>query len=331
MNVSRCMQTTDCATYETPFGYCDVTVNRSCAESAFASDVRGAAESLRQYATHLELLLLRKNNEVNELRSIMTARVEEERHKQLENERIIIHQARHSAMGEVLGIIAHQWRQPLHGISLVIQNIMDAWEYGELGDEILNRSVNTALGQVMYLSQTINDFCTFLSPVKTMEQFNPVLCVNEIVGLLSGWFSDLSTIDVQKWGVIEENFLVTGCQDEFKHVIFNLLDNSNDAIQAKQHRIGPAFRGRIIIDFQRRDDDAVIVVADNGGGIAESAMEHIFKPYFTTKTKASGIGLYTSKLIIENCMNGSLWAENIPEGALFGIRLPLMIADGGAA
>jgi signal transduction histidine kinase len=242
----------------------------------------------------------------------------------------MIHPARYAAMGEMLGTIAHQWRQPLNVISLTVQNMKDAWDYGEFNAELLDRSVFKTMEQVMLLSRTIDDFRTFLNPVETSEIFNPVECVKECVGLLSGWFSNFPAIEVRNTDEAANDIRIAGCQNVFKQVIINVLNNANDAIQGRQRSIGPAFRGEVSINIRCRDDYAVICIADNGGGIAESAMDHIFEPYFTTKDKANGIGigLYVSKLIIENSMNGSLWGENIPDGALFGIKLPLALDEG---
>lgn len=298
------------------------------------SGCRGAEsgrERLQMYATHLELMLLRKNCEISELQRMMEARVEEMKQKQSEHERVMIHQARHAAMGEMLGTIAHQWRQPLNSISLVFQNMKDAWEYGEFDGELLDRSLFKVMEQIMGLSRTIDDFRSFLAPVKASVSFNPVRCVEESVGLLSGWFSNFPAIDIRRSDLTDEDIPITGCPNAFSQVVFNLLTNATEAVQVRQRLIGPDFSGRITINFHLDDDAFFISFADNGGGIAESAMEHIFKPYFTTKSKANGMGtgLYVSKLIIENSMNGSIWAENINDGALFSIRLPVVLGDGG--
>jgi signal transduction histidine kinase len=287
-------------------------------------------ERLQQYISHIERLLLNKCREVSELQRIMELNVENILQKQVEHNHVMIHQARYAAMGEMLGTVAHQWRQPLHAISLIIQNMQDAWEFGEFSEEFLDRSVIQAMEKIMYLTRTIDDFRTFLNPVKSAEYFSPLRCVDECVGLLSGWFTNFPAIDVHKNDGVEEFMRIAGCQNAFKQVLINLLNNANDAV-SKQQRFATAFRGRITIDIQCSNNEAIIGVADNGGGIDASAMGQIFEPYFTTKDKTNGIGLglYISRLIIENNLNGCLWAENIPEGALFSIRLPIAMNDGG--
>ena len=233
------------------------------------------------------------------------------------HEQVMIHQARHAAMGEMLGTIAHQWRQPLNVISLVVQNMKDAWEYGEFSGELLNLSVSRTMEQIVFLSRTIDDFRMFLNPVETSEFFNPIQCVHEIVGVLSGWFSDFPAITVETTDAAEPDVRIAGCHNAFTQVILNLLNNANDAVHEQQRRIGSGFHGLITIHCERRDKDVVISISDNGSGIDVLEIDHIFDPYFTTKHTLNGIGvgLYISRMIVEHSMNGSLWAENIQSGA----------------
>ncbi len=336
MTGAKKCRTIDFAGYKPSFGHRIAdgnTAGSPCADiiSAGSASADVGVEFLHLYTTHLESLVLQKNSELYELQSSMESRIEAMRQKQAAQERVMLHQARHAAMGELLGAIAHQWRQPLNGVSIIVQNIKDAWEYGELDEEYLNLSAFKIVEQITMLSRTLDDFRMFLNPEVTTQHFIPMRSIEEIVGLISGWFSNYPDIIIN---AIEgaENFQVAGCQNSFNQVILNLLGNANDAIQERQRLIGPEFRGRIEINFTHGDYDAVMTVSDNGGGIAETAMEQLFMPYFTTKTKEAidiGIGLYISKLIIENSMGGELWAENIPEGALFGLRLPASITDGG--
>lgn len=334
MTGAKMIQLTEYAADDSPLGYSVLSGEtgkelHDGVSGCVAADIR--RERLQLYATHLELMLLRKNSEISELHRIMESRVEEMKQKQSEHERVMIHQARHAAMGEMLGTIAHQWRQPLNSISLVFQNLKDAWEYGEFDGDLLDRSLVKVMEQIMGLSRTIDDFRSFLTPVNLSESFYPVRCIEESVGLLAGWFSNFPMIDIQMSDHTVEKTPITGCPTAFTQVVFNLLTNAAEAVQARQRLVGPVFKGIVSIHFQRNDSDVIIRFADNGGGIAEDAMEHIFKPYFTTKPKANGMGtgLYVSKLIIENSMNGCLWAENTGDGALLCIRLPVTAADGG--
>lgn len=288
-------------------------------------------ETLQQYSTQLETFLMNKAIEVRRLQGIVAMEVEEKRQQQIEHEHTIIQQARHAAMGEMLGTISHQWRQPLNIVSLLLLNMKDAWECGELTKELMDKSIVQATEQIMSLSRTIDDFRTFINPVRSTEYICPIQSVKEMVALLSGWFSNFPAIDMQMGRGVDEQLRISGCQNAFKQVILNILNNANDAIQERKRRIGLSFGGQITVHFQRNDEMVTVGVSDNGGGIAETVMEHIFEPYFSTREKGDGIvtGLYVSRLIVENTMNGRLWAENTGDGACFSIDIPMTVSGSG--
>ncbi|NVN91227.1 MAG: HAMP domain-containing histidine kinase [Desulfuromonadales bacterium] len=282
-------------------------------------------ERMERYTNHLESLILRKNEEMHSMQRIMALRVEEEIQKVKLNERVMIHQARQAAMGELLGVIAHQWRQPLNVIALIVQNMKETWEAAEFDSSFLDHSISRAMEQICLLSRSIDDFRGFLKPAAHSEHFDPKQCLKEILALITSWFSNFTTYEIRITDETEGGVRVAGCQNAFQQVILNLLRNADDAIQEQSRRIGRSFRGAVEIRF-RRTDDLIVSIANNGVSIDESALESIFNPYFTTKNRNNGfgIGLYLSRIIIESNMNGSIWAEYIPDGALFGIRLPAM-------
>lgn len=293
-------------------------------ESDCCRTVDDRLERLQQYTTHLERLLLNRSSEVSELHKYLAICFDGESNFKNCSEQIVIHQARHAAMGEILGVIAHKWRQPLNSISLIIQNLVDAWKFGEMNDELMVHSEYRIMEQVSQLTRSIDDFRSFLDPVTVSEFFDPIESVKQVIALLNGLFSDFSNLDIQINDYSRKTFQATGCQNAFQQVIFNLLTNAKDAICDRQRSDSKVFNGVISVSFTNCKDDVVITIADNGGGIAASVMEHIFEPFYTTKHKTNGIGigLYVSRLIIENSMSGSLWANNIQDGAFFGIRLP---------
>ena len=294
------------------------------ADHQTATDIRMERQQL--YISHLESIILSRHGETTELNSNLEARVEEMRQKQLEHECIMIYQARRAAMGKVLGMVAHKWRQPLNAISLSVQNLTDAWEFGGSNEELLNRSTLRIMEHVNLLSQAIDEYSSLINPSVTAEHFNPIQCVKVQVPLLTCLFSSFTAIEIRDTDVIQDDIRIAGLQDAFQQVMQNLFSNANDAVQEQQCSVGTAFCGVIIVDFRRVKNDIIISVADNGGGIRASIQEQIFDPFFTTKPNNSGlgIGLHLSKTIIENNMNGSLWFENIPGGARFNIRLPLL-------
>lgn len=327
MNASQNKHSSNSSYRDTPDRFHSIIENARVASRVAESVDREACdvrfERMQQYATHLERVILNKCSESSELQKYLNIYFEGEKNLRNFNDRIIIRQARHAAMGEILGVISHKWRQPLNSIALIIQNIVDAWKYGEMDDDLMERSEHRAMEQVTQLTRTIEEFRSFLGPVVTSGQFDPVESVKTVVALLSGVFSDFSTVDVKVENDSCQAFQVTGCQHSFQQVIYNLLSNANDAIRERQRGINPVVNGIIIVSFLPAENDIIITVADNGGGIDDTFAEHVFEPYFTTKqnTDGFGIGLYMSKLIVEKSMNGTLWFENIPEGARFSIRL----------
>jgi len=240
------------------------------------------------------------------------------------HEQIMIQQARKAAMGELLGVVAHKWRQPLNVISLLVQNIKDAWDFGELDESFLQQSTFRILEQVNLLSHTIDDFRSYLNPSNGEEQFNPEQSVREVIAVLSSCFTNFARITLLATDE-EQEVQVTGSRHGFQQVAHNLLCNANDALFEQQRRNGSAFSGLITISFQRDEHHIIITVSDNGGGIEESMKDRIFDPFFTTKKNSNGfgVGLYLSKIIVENSMLGSLWHENSADGSRFFIRLPI--------
>lgn len=175
MNGSVNIQPADCSIDEEQVRYFGVSANAGGPAWAIAPADRGTFDirmkRLQQYATHMEAQLLHKYDEVNALQSVMESNAEEMRQMQVELERVSIYQARHAAMEEILGAVAHKWRQPLNCIALIIQNIVDAWKYGEMTDELLERSGFRAMEQINLLSCSIDDFRSSLDPDSTADHF----------------------------------------------------------------------------------------------------------------------------------------------------------------
>jgi len=263
-------------------------------------------------------------NRLHHLNQALVRRVEEETEKRLLQERLLIQQSRMAAMGEMIGVIAHQWRQPLNALAVMIQNIQDAYEFGELDQGFLEDMVKRSMQQIHTMSKTIDDFGNFQRSGMPHEAFDAGKAINDVLILLSGLFAT-HAIDVVFACKPDAGHPVTimGCRNEFKQAIFNLLKNAYDAILECRDQKGLHCHGRITIEITRSTDGVVIAVSDNGGGIPAEIVDRIFDPYFSTKDqgKGSGVGLYMAKLIIENSMKGCLYANNLQDGALFTVEL----------
>ncbi len=277
--------------------------------------------SIRRDITHekkveeLHQQLEKKSIQLQELNAELEERIENAVALSKEKDHMLAQQNKLAAMGEMIGNIAHQWRQPLNALALLLQKQQAFYERGKLTEEKLKESVQKGTALINKMSMTIDDFRDFFKPNKEKIDFDIEHAVNETIGLIdAALYNNNITVDVN----LEESNIVHGYKNEFSQVILNLVNNAKDVLVEKktQH---PA----ITIDAHRQGDMVKIRVSDNGGGIPQDIIEHIFEPYFTTKEegKGTGIGLYMSKMIIEGNMDGTLEVENSDKGAVFTISL----------
>lgn len=328
MNVSPNARSSELPTNTAPAEFHTMAWDKTSAGPVAGTDnVR--LELLQQHTTHMERLLLSKHIETSELQKFMGIGADGVISRETLDVHTSLDQVRRAAMGEILGVVAHKWRQPLNSLALIIQNMADAWKYGEMDDELMVRSEFRAMEQINLLSRTIDDFRNFLASDTATEQFDPAENVKLVIAQLSGWFSDFSALDIRVSDESGGGLQAVGCQQAFQRVIVNLLCNANDAIQEQQRVSDSKSKGIITVSLTRNEESVVICIEDTGGGIEQSNLAHIFEPYFSTKNKGDGfgLGLYMSKLIVENSMNGNLWFESIPGGARFCIRLPARMGE----
>jgi C4-dicarboxylate-specific signal transduction histidine kinase len=267
--------------------------------------------------------------ELVRLNQSLSNRVEEETLRRLQQERLLARHARLAAIGEMIGAIAHQWRQPLATLGATIQSLRMAWERQALDGPFLERAEADAQKQLYYMSDTIEDFKNFFSPEKVIESFDVKEKIHEVSLLVAAQFANsgvsLELSDDEPGFPMQ----VQGYQNEFKQSVLNLVSNAFDAVVAKPapaEGAGAAVerRGLVVISLSRVADSVVIEVRDNGCGIAPEVADKVYEPYFTSKPKGkgTGIGLYMSKLIIEESMGGTLGFTSLPDGTVFRILLP---------
>jgi PAS domain S-box-containing protein len=272
---------------------------------------------MRQEEILEERMKLQENLEsINEHLNEM---VKEETEKRLENEKLLIQQSKMAVMGEMIGAIAHQWRQPLNSLGMAIQDVEMAHRYGELNDEYLSNFKQEAMRTIQTMSSTIDDFRNFFSNNKKQEEFYIEDAINDILKMLSAQFKIGGiAIVFDNEGSGRHKYLCY--KNELKQVILNILANAKDAL-VEQKKEG-AF---IKIAIAQNDDALTISCEDSAGGIPEEIISKVFDSHFTTKTedKGTGIGLYMSKEIVENSLNGKLYVKNTQNGAMFVIELPM--------
>jgi len=267
--------------------------------------------------THLQFSQLQK--ETAQQKKYLEMQVEEKVKELRKKEQLLIQQAKMAEMGEMIGSIAHQWRQPISGINNIVNDLELDILLNDLScidsDTILS-AVKQTQSLTKHLSQTIDDFRDFFKPSKDKIEFNIVQSIEESIKLLDKKLKNNSiNLDIN----YESKDLTTiGYINEFKHVIINLVRNSEDAIKDKK-----ISNPNIRINIYKKNRDIVIEVLDNAGGIPKNIIDKIFDPYFTTKddTTGTGIGLYMSKTIIESHMDGMLYVDNTNDGAKFTIIL----------
>jgi signal transduction histidine kinase len=253
--------------------------------------------------------------EIQDLNKGLEKRVQTEIEKRREKEQLLIHQSRLAAMGEMIGNIAHQWRQPLTEVGLVIQDLGDAHRHGELDEAYMVRGISKAMQITRHMSRTIDDFRNFFRPEKTKRKFRVRDSLERASSFVESAFRNCG-IRIELAG--PEDITAVGFPNEFAQALLNVLNNARDALIERKVQ-NPV----INITLFQENDRAVVTLADNAGGISPELVDRIFEPYFTTKEpdKGTGIGLYMAKMIIEKNMGGSLSVRNINGGAEFRIEL----------
>jgi PAS domain S-box-containing protein len=264
----------------------------------------------------IQEVLAEKKQELEMLNLALEQRISETVTEMRQKDQVMISQSRLAAMGEMIGNIAHQWRQPLNTLGLVLANINDAYRFNELNDEFMKKSLSDCNRMIRKMSSTINDFSNFFRPDKESVAFSVRSQINEAMTLVEAGFIE-KNITINLDG--SNDFTVFGFPNEYSQVIVNLLVNAKDAILHSDVK-----KGRIAICLNSGDGRGSVTVSDNGGGIPPDILDKIFEPYYSTKSMGTGIGLYMSKMIIERNMNGSLSAQNTCEGAAFTVSMPLV-------
>jgi len=253
-----------------------------------------------------------KQNLLESLNRTLEERIDAAVNELRQKDQALIQQNRLAAMGEMINNIAHQWRQPLNLISLIVQGLS---EYKDLSQTELDLEVERIMCVILHMSQTIDDFRNFFRLDKEKTRFSANQTVAKVVELISP-----SMIDKCIGITITEQseVAVFGYSNEYAQVLLNILSNAKDVL-VERNVAGP----RIEISISLADDSSVVTITDNGGGISRDIMPRIFDPYFTTKEhmQGTGIGLYMSKIIIEQNMGGRLTARNVEGGMAFRIEV----------
>jgi C4-dicarboxylate-specific signal transduction histidine kinase len=232
-----------------------------------------------------------------------------------EKDQLLLQQSRQAAMGEMINNIAHQWRQPLNSLGLMIQQLQLFYECGELNKKSLDRSVEKSMEIILHMSQTIDDFRNFFRPEKEKIEFRVHGVVVKVLSLVE---DSLMGQQIEIEINAHDDPVIHGYPNEYSQALLNILINARDAL-AERKTGNP----KVTISIHEAGSRSVVSISDNAGGIPEEIVGRIFEPYFTTKGQlnGTGVGLFMSKMIIEKNMNGRLEARNISDGAEFRIEV----------
>ncbi len=276
-------------------------------------------EQLRQLTVELR----EAKDELKSFNEKLSERVEEELARRMELEKehevqqaVLIQQAKLAELGNMIGAIAHQWKQPLNAISIFEQGLEYTFNEGLLDAQELSAHIKSVLKQVDFMAQTIDDFRNFYKPSTEKQSFYILKEVKSMLSLLEGEIK-VNNIEITLTG--DTQVQAFGYVGEFKHVVLNIVNNAKDAFL--EHKIA---NRRININAGKEEGAIFLTITDNAGGIPAAILPGIFDPFVSTKgLKGTGIGLSLAKVIIEEKMDGKISAKNIENGAEFLIELPL--------
>jgi len=233
----------------------------------------------------------------------------EEMDKQSE---IMIHQSKMATMGEMIGVISHQLKQPLNVLSLYCNSVKESHTYNEIDDEFIEKFQTDTQDQINFMTETIDSFREFFDPHKHKTTFT----------LKSSFEKSFSLLDKQmennniKINATIGDEVVYGVESELQQVFLNLITNSKDAFIDRKIE-----NRQIYITTLHKDSYSIVMYEDNAGGIKEEQISKIFDPYFTTKEYGTGTGLYMVKLVIQNSFSGKLKIQNTQKGLKYIIVL----------
>ena len=224
-------------------------------------------------------------------------------------------QAKMAAMGEMIGNIAHQWRQPLNALSALNIGLSMKYKMGRLDDEEMERFKQKSNDILQNMSATIDDFKNFFQPNKIKSTFTIKEAVEHSIKFVYDAYREHK---IALFIEVDKKITINSYKNELIQVLLNILNNSKDAIVERE--IDKPF---VRVSTQEDGDEIKMFIQDNAGGVTDEVLERMYEPYFTTKFKShgTGIGLYMSKMIIEESMKGMLISENRDEGLLTTITL----------
>ncbi len=277
-------------------------------------------DMLLSFNTELEKQVQGKTTELREVNESLEMKVKEKIEELIQKDKLLNVQAKQAVMGEMISMIAHQWRQPLSTITLQISDLQFKKLLNqEVDDEEIDTTLVEISDNIMYLSQTIDDFQTYFRPNKESSDIEIHELLRRAVNFTLPRLKETQVdISIEK----EKDIYIKTYINELIQVILNIVNNAIDAFMVTHKK-----DEKIVLKVQEKTNTIVISVEDNATGIANQHFPHIFEPYFSTKGKnGTGLGLYMSQMIVQKQFSGEIGVENSQNGAIFKVEIPKNIS-----
>ncbi len=285
-------------------------------------DATSVVSDLKKGDLDRRLVKKASSSELNRLKEVMNEMLDDlegrivlEIREKTKQEQLLIQQSKLASMGNMIGNIAHQWRQPLSEVNAVLMHMQVKKEHDDLSDDDFEKGIEECDILLSHMSNTINDFQNFFKPSKEKSKFSLEEECRKASFIIE---SSLKYNNIDFKIDMEKDCIILGYPREFSQAILNILSNAKDVLVERKIK-----KPYIKLTLKKGKKYALVKIEDNGGGIEPSTIDRIFEPYFTTKhaTQGTGIGLYMSKIIIEDNMHGYIDISNTNKGAIFTIKL----------
>jgi len=259
------------------------------------------------------------NDDLKDLNTHLEERIDNEVQKNREKEKQIFQQSKRAQLGEMIGNIAHQWRQPLSVISTTASGLELQKEFGDLSDKEFTHGIKKIMDTTVYLSTVIDEFRDFISSSDESSDFILQDSMDKMLRINEATLHSNHINLVKKYS--KEPINMHSKEGEISQVLLNIINNAKDILCEREIK-----DKEIIISVTANHHNAIIMIEDNGGGIDEDILPKVFDPYFTTRhqSQGKGIGLYMCNTIVTQNLKGEINVDNGTKGALFSIEIPLV-------
>lgn len=295
-------------------------------QKGLENELKNAKQKLENINEELEKKVEERTSQLLFSNLMLKRQIAERKKVEVEKEhkeKLLAQQSKFASLGEMINMIAHQWRQPLTAISAAAINIKTKKALDILTPDSMDSILDDIMLQTQKMSATINDFMNFFKPSKAKEEFLLKDAVEDTLRLMS---AQLQVRGIKHVFTHDFEQKIVGFKNELEQVFVNILSNTRDAFE-KSEKIGK----HVTIECRQLEDNKVAIeFSDNAGGIDEDILDRVFEPYFTTKEpdKGTGIGLYMSKVILQKSFDGDMYIENIYEdGRKVGIKCVVVITS----